>query len=82
MAHPSIVMIASACVERAEALGYRGKRRDAFALDYFVGAHAGCTAAGNPDLASHIGAITAYVIAVRGFAYVEELANHDLSVTA
>jgi hypothetical protein len=61
-------------IERAAALGLKGKKRDDAALDYFVGAAAGAELAGDAKLACHLGVVSAMIISVRGYIGVAELA--------
>lgn len=61
-------------IERAEELGYKGKKRDDAALDYFVGAAVLAELQGNKLLYEHLGRVALFVIAVRGYFGVKELA--------
>ena len=59
------------CVERAGALGYRGKRRDQFAIDYLCGACTALKAAGHEAVYKHFVAILTMAIGFRGYREVE-----------
>lgn len=64
-------------IERAEALNYKGKKRDDAALDFFCGAACVIEANGDPDLADHIGRVAVMLISVRGYFAVRELAARN-----
>jgi hypothetical protein len=68
-------IVAQRFIERAQALGLKGKKRDEAALDFFTGAAAGAEIAGDKDLAKHLGILCALVVAVRGFIGVNEIAR-------
>lgn len=68
-----LVEIASKFKERKDALGYKGKKLDDAALDFFIGAAVGARAAGNDDIAKHIEAVAALLVAVRGYVAVSEI---------
>lgn len=60
-------------IERAEKLGYRGKRRDDAALDFFTGAH---SALATQEFGGMTGLETAILaVSVRGALAVHEMAN-------
>lgn len=61
-------------VERSEALGYKGKRRDDAAIDYMVGAAQGCIAAGEKDVGESIGRIVYMSVSTRGYKEIQRLA--------
>ena len=65
--------IAMRCVERCDALKYRGKRADDFAIDFYCGACIGLRAADNAA-AGFIETYIAMVICVRGMFEVRRLA--------
>ena len=66
--------LAAKFIERADALGYKGKKRDDAALDFFVGAGAVAAETGNAELAMHLTRVVVMIISVRGFFGVKELA--------
>lgn len=66
--------LAQRFIERAEALGYKGKARDKAALDYFVGAATLADLQANHALAQHLGTVSALIVSVRGYFGVRELA--------
>lgn len=66
-------LVAQRFVDRATELGMKGKRRDAAALEYFVGATALAEAIGDSLLYEHLGRITAFIIAIHGYAGVQRL---------
>lgn len=75
-----VEMMAHVCakaVERADALRYRGKRRDDFGMDYLIAAHATLEMTGQTEAAEHFGRVIAMIIATRGFAEVEHLARQQ-----
>ena len=69
--------LARSFIKRAEALGYKGKKRDDAALDYFCGAAVLASESGNASLATHLGALCALTISVYGFVAVSQLATRD-----
>jgi hypothetical protein len=67
MATPEIKFIAEKALERVNALGLKGKKkRDDAVIDFFCGAATGAQAAGNVELAKHIGMVAYMIVAVRG----------------
>lgn len=66
-------------VERAEALGLKGKKRDDAALDYFLGAAAIARAQDNKPLENHIGRVALLVIATRGFKGVQDIVSNPIT---
>jgi hypothetical protein len=69
--------LGKAFVERASALSYKGKKRDAAAMDYFIGAAAGARLSGNEDFAERIGRWVIMLLRVRGYSEVERLAKGE-----
>lgn len=67
--------LANRFIERAEALGYKGKKRDDAALDYWCGAASLAEEFGNAPLALALGGQAVHMIGVRGFFAIKELAN-------
>lgn len=67
--------LAASFIERSEALGYKGKKRDAAAMDYFAGAGMSAELAGNQPLGNHIARVMVFIVSVRGYAGVTEIAN-------
>ena len=63
------------CVERSEALGYRGKRRDDFTMDYFAAAAVTAELTGDKEFFNHINLVGVMLISVRGFAEVKKIAE-------
>jgi hypothetical protein len=73
---PVLKRIAVRCVARADGLGYRGKKRDDFVLDYFVGAMAGIEATqGNTEDLHLLERVSALILSIRGFAEVKRIAE-------
>jgi hypothetical protein len=68
--------IAIGCRERAKALGYKGRRRDDFALDYWAGATFALvsTEGLNSQRAHHLATIGHLVLSPRGYSEIERLA--------
>lgn len=64
-------------VERTENLGFRGKNRDALALEFFLGAAALAEALGREDVQNHLLKIAAFLIATRGFSEVKRIALEE-----
>lgn len=69
-------------VRRSQALGYKGKKRNDAAIDFLAGAIAALEALkanrGNQtvaELSNHLCAVTAMLIAPRGYAEVERMAE-------
>jgi len=65
--------IACKFVERSEALGYKGVKRDIAALDFFVGAASALRSAGHPE-SEHVGSVAVMIIATRGYVEVKRIA--------
>jgi len=72
---PYLLVLSRQCVERMEALKYKGKRRDDAVLDFFCGAAQGLSWAGNAEAAAHVGQRNYMVLAYRGYSEVLRLAN-------
>jgi hypothetical protein len=64
-------------ISRSKALGYKGKKRDAAAMDFLCGAWAALEAAGRTEEAQHLGAVATMLIAPRGYSEVEAIAALD-----
>jgi hypothetical protein len=63
--------------ERVMALGYKGKKRDNAAVDYFVGAAQVASTLGSNIAHKAIGNFTAFAVAIHGYAAIERhLAEH------
>lgn len=62
-------------IERSNAIGYRGRRRDDAALDYLIGAAQAFKVAGHDWESEAIGRICYLDVATRGFKAVERVAN-------
>lgn len=69
--------LATACMQRARTFGLSGKRRDAFANDFFAGAVAALAATQMWDLCERIRLHADVVIAERGFKEIEALADQE-----
>ena len=65
--------LAKRFIARAEALSWKGKKRDNAAVEYFVGATHGADLAGDTALAGHLRTLAVLVVAV-GFQGVEAMA--------
>lgn len=63
--YPIVKHLAASFQERATSLGYKGKKRDAAALDYICGAATCAQAQGNAALLQHLTKI-AWLVSVRG----------------
>lgn len=63
-------------VERSAAQGYKGRRRDVMAVEFFVGALAGAHVAGDDTLAQHY-SLLAHLVTIRGYSEVEHWANKE-----
>lgn len=68
-----IKALAELFVHRSTELGYKGKKRDDFALEYFVGAAAMARSAGLEDLCQRLSVIVNYSISIKGFIGVNEI---------
>lgn len=53
--------------DRAEVLGYKGKRRDAAMLDFWIGAWSALVAVGLAEEAKRVGMTAAFILAPRGY---------------
>lgn len=69
-----VVELAKSFIERSEALGYKGKKRDDAALDYFCGAAKTAQFLGNESLYQHLSVVVVTIVSVRGFFGVNQLA--------
>jgi hypothetical protein len=76
----TIKALAKSFIERSTELGYKGKKRDGAALDYFVGAVAWAQHTG--DEATNWLSRIAWLISVRGYSEVESIAKWDLEQEA
>lgn len=72
---PRIAAIAKAIVSRAEANGWKGKKRDDLCFELFLGAWIGADACGQEKFAAHLGSIAGMVLCVRGYSYMVEMSN-------
>jgi folate-dependent phosphoribosylglycinamide formyltransferase PurN len=68
--------LAEQFIERVDALGYKGKRRDDAALDFFCGA-ASAAEALDPGLTAHLTRVVVHLIAIRGYMAVLALAHPE-----
>jgi hypothetical protein len=68
-----IKRLAELFLERSTGLGYKGKKRDDFALEYFVGAAALARVTGQEDLCQRLSALVNYTISIKGFIAVNEI---------
>jgi hypothetical protein len=66
--------LAKSFIERAESLGYKGRKRDEAALDYFCGAAQAARFVGNDDLYQHLVWAIFKIVSVRGYSGVKQLA--------
>lgn len=78
----SVKAVARAFVARSEELGFKGKKRDDLAVEFFLGAYVGAHACANGDenspagkLANNILATTSMLICTRGYSEVKRLAE-------
>lgn len=62
-------------VERAENLGYKGKKRDDAVMDYFAGAAMMAKHLGHQEVHRQIGTSLAMIFSVRGYDEVKEIAE-------
>ena len=72
---PYLLVLSRLCVQRMEALKYKGKRRDDAVLDFFCGAAQGLAWAGNAEAAAHVGQYLYMVLRIQGYSEVLSLAN-------
>lgn len=78
MATAELYNLAQHIIERAEALGLKGKKGDDMALDYIIGAAVGARIAGNEKIAGHFACVAAMIISVRGYSEFERIvAEHN-----
>lgn len=73
--HPQLGDLCIMLCERADALRYKGKRANEFALDSFIAAAHGARAAGDEEAARHWEVVASLIIAARGMAEVRYLAH-------
>lgn len=59
--------LARGFIERATELGYKGKKRDDAAMDYFTGATYAAQLAGDEDLRNYLVRMMALLISTRGY---------------
>lgn len=69
--------LAKAFIKRATELGYKGKKRDDAALNYFVGAAVLAELQGNNILYQHLGRLAGFLIAIHGYAAVKDIAKRQ-----
>lgn len=67
--------LAAKFVERADLLGYKGKKRDDASLDFWTGAAALAEIEGNTELYELLGRQAALIVAVRGYFGVKQIAE-------
>jgi hypothetical protein len=67
--------LAKQFIERAEALNYKGKRRDNAALDFWCGAATLAQQEERNDVAEYLGRLAVLLIAVRGYIAIRDLAK-------
>lgn len=70
--------LAQKFIERSEALGLKGKKRDDAALDFWCGAASALELSGRKLDADTLGRQAALIVAVRGYFGVREMANMTL----
>jgi hypothetical protein len=75
-----IKRLASQFILRSEALDYKGKKRDAAVLDFFVGAANALDIIEHPE--AHRVKAVCMILSVRGYAEVKLLANPNNGETA
>jgi hypothetical protein len=68
-------IVAQRFIERAAALGLKGKKADSAALDYFLGAACAAELTGNEAFRRHLDIVSVMIVAVRGMFGVREIAN-------
>lgn len=80
----SLKPIAIAFVQRAEALGMKGKSRDNAAIEFFLGAYVAAYGLAKGDAesdagkhATHILAVTQMLVCTRGYAEVKRIAEKE-----
>lgn len=73
--------IAESFMRRSEALGLKGRKRDEFALEYFIGAAYAYLAAGMTEECNNLSAIAGLMIAPRGYHAVQELGATEFYVS-
>ena len=73
----TIQKLAQRFVGRAAETRMRGKKRDEASLEFFLGAAALAEAQGDEPLCQHILKISGWMISIRGFKAVEELAKGE-----
>ncbi len=66
--------LAQRCITRMKALNVRGRKRDEFALEYFIGACDMLLALGETEKANNLSG-HCMLISVRGYSWVQELAE-------
>jgi hypothetical protein len=78
----AVKQLAERFLERAKMLGYKGKKADDMALEYFVGATIAAELSGQTDFASYLTLLSAMSVSVRGVFAVREFAAWDLDKEA
>jgi len=72
-----IISLAHTFVARSQCLGYKGKKRDGAAIDFFAGAIAGLRALpNNPEAeieAKHLELFTTLLLCTRGYSEIERV---------
>lgn len=67
--------LAVAFVERSKTLEYKGKKRDAAVMDFFLGAALALELEGKQEVAEHIKRVTCWILAIKGYSEVELMAR-------
>ncbi|NVO13873.1 MAG: hypothetical protein HXX10_07540 [Rhodoplanes sp.] len=70
----TVKAVAAAFVERAEALGLKGVKRDTAALDFFCGAATLAELSGNAEASRALSLAASLLVSVRGYMAVKQLA--------
>jgi hypothetical protein len=73
----AIGQIARRTISRCEELEFKGKARDKECMAVFVGAAMAAEIAGLSDLESHLGKVCVFIVSLRGFQGVKELATWE-----
>jgi hypothetical protein len=74
--HETMIMsLTKAFVSRSTEQGYKGKRRDDAALEFFLGAVVSARELGREDVAQHLEVFAALVLSVRGYRELELLSE-------
>lgn len=73
-----VTELARRFVKRCDAMGYKGRKADHAALDFFCGAATAAELAGNESLAAQLTSTCVFNVSIRGMFGVRDLAKENV----